>query len=104
MCDAFLVLAQAPGGLSCFLLPRVLPDGTRNAFHIERLKDKLGNRSNASSEIALDGAWAVMVGEEGRGVRTIVERVNPSRLDWVIGSARLSRQVVALAAHHTAHP
>ncbi len=66
MCDAFLVLAQAPGGLSCFLLPRVLPDGTRNAFHIERLKDKLGNRSNASSEIALDGAWAVLVGEEGR--------------------------------------
>src|SRR5205085_5879443 len=75
MCDAFLVLAQAPTGLSCFLLPRVLPDGTRNAFHIERLKDKLGNRSNASSEIALDNAWAVLIGEEGKGVRTILEMV-----------------------------
>ena len=103
MCDAFLVLAQAPGGLSCFLLPRVLPDGTRNAFHIERLKDKLGNRSNASSEIALDGAWAVMVGEEGRGVRTIIEMVNHTRLDCVIGSASLMRQAVAQATHHTAH-
>jgi len=103
MCDAFLVLAQAPGGLSCFLLPRVLPDGTRNAFHIERLKDKLGNRSNASSEIALDGAWAVMVGEEGKGVRTIIEMVNHTRLDCVIGSASLMRQAVAQATHHTAH-
>src|SRR5882672_11842979 len=72
MCDAFLVLAQAPGGLSCFLLPRVLPDGSRNAFHIQRLKDKLGNRSNASSEIELDGAIASMVGEEGKGVRPII--------------------------------
>jgi putative acyl-CoA dehydrogenase len=103
MCDAFLVLAQAPGGLSCFLLPRVLPDGTRNAFHIERLKDKLGNRSNASSEIALDGAWAVLVGEEGKGVRTIIEMVNHTRLDCVIGSASLMRQAVAQATHHTAH-
>ena len=103
MCDAFLVLAQAPGGLSCFLLPRVLPDGTRNAFHIERLKDKLGNRSNASSEIALDGAWAVLVGEEGRGVRTIIEMVNHTRLDCVIGSASLMRQAVAQATHHAAH-
>ena len=103
MCDAFLVLAQAPGGLSCFLLPRVLPDGTHNAFHIDRLKDKLGNRSNASSEITLEGAWAVMVGEEGRGVRTIIEMVNHTRLDCVIGSASLMRQAVAQATHHTAH-
>jgi len=103
MCDAFLVLAQAPGGLSCFLLPRVLDDGTRNRFHIQRLKDKLGNRSNASAEIELDGAWAVLVGEEGRGVRTIIEMVNHTRLDCVVGSASLMRQAVAQATHHTAH-
>ena len=103
MCDAFLVLAQAPGGLSCFLLPRVLDDGERNRFHIQRLKDKLGNRSNASAEILLDGAWAVMVGEEGRGVRTIIEMVNHTRLDCVIGSASLMRQAVAQATHHAAH-
>src|SRR5258708_18721159 len=87
MCDAFLVLAQAPGGLSCLLPPRVRDDGARNQFRIQRLKDKLGNRSNASAEIELDGAWAVMVGEEGRGVRTIIEMVNHTRLDCVIGSA-----------------
>jgi len=103
MCDAFLVLAQAPGGLTCFLLPRVLPDGTRNNFHIQRLKDKLGNRSNASSEIELNDAWALMVGEEGRGVRTIIEMVNHTRLDCIIGSASLMRQAVAQATHHTAH-
>ena len=103
MCDAFLVLAQAPKGLSCFLLPRVMPDGTRNGFHIQRLKDKLGNRSNASSEIELDDAWAVLVGEEGNGVRTIIEMVNHTRLDCVIGSASLMRQAVAQATHHTAH-
>jgi putative acyl-CoA dehydrogenase len=103
MCDAFLVLAQAPGGLSCFLMPRVLPDGTRNAFHIQRLKDKLGNRSNASSEVELSGAWSVMVGEEGRGVRTIIDMVNHTRLDCVIGSASLMRQAVAQAAHYTPH-
>jgi putative acyl-CoA dehydrogenase len=103
MCDAFLVLAQAPAGLTCFLLPRVLPDGTRNNFHIQRLKDKLGNRSNASSEIELKDAWAVMVGEEGRGVRTIIEMVNHTRLDCIIGSASLMRQAVAQATHHTAH-
>jgi putative acyl-CoA dehydrogenase len=103
MCDAFLVLAQAPSGLSCFLLPRVLDDGTRNAFHIQRLKDKLGNRSNASSEIALDGASAWLIGEEGRGVRTIIEMVNHTRLDCVIGSASLMRQAVAQATHHCAH-
>ena len=87
MCDAFLVLAQTERGLSCFLLPRWLPDGTRNRFHIQRLKDKLGNRSNASSEVEFDGAWARMVGEEGRGVPTIIEMVNHTRLDCVIGSA-----------------
>src|SRR5882762_4198906 len=103
MCDAFLVLAEAPGGLSCFLLPRVLDDGTRNQFHIQRLKDKLGNRSNASSEVELDHALAVMVGEEGRGVRTIIDMVNHTRLDCVIGSTSLMRQAVAQATHHTAH-
>ena len=75
MCDAFLVLAQAPGGLSCFLLPRFTPDGERNRFHLQRLKDKLGNRSNASSEVELRAAWARLVGEEGRGVPTILEMV-----------------------------
>jgi len=103
MCDAFLVLAQAPGGLSCFMLPRTLDDGERNRFHIQRLKDKLGNRSNASAEILLDGAWALMVGEEGRGVRTIIDMVNHTRLDCVVGSASLMRQAVAQATHHAAH-
>ena len=103
MCDAFLVLAQAPGGLTCFLLPRVLPDGTRNAFHIQRLKDKLGNRSNASSEIELRGAWARRVGEEGRGVPTIIKMVNYTRLDCVLGSTGLIRRAVAEATHHAAH-
>jgi putative acyl-CoA dehydrogenase len=103
MCDAFLVLAQAPGGLSCFLLPRVLPDGTRNGFRIQRLKDKLGNHSNASSEIELESAMAWMVGEEGRGVRTIIDMVNHTRLDCIVGSASLMRQAVAQATHHTAH-
>ena len=103
MCDAFLVLAQAPKGLSCFLLPRVLPDGTRNQFHIQRLKDKLGNRSNASSEMSLDRAVATLVGEEGNGVKTIIDMVNHTRLDCVIGSASLMRQAVAQATHHAAH-
>ena len=103
MCDAFLVLAQAPGGLSCFLIPRVLPDGSRNAFHIQRLKDKLGNRSNASSEIELESATAWLIGEEGRGVRTIIQMVNHTRLDCIIGSASLMRQAVAQATHHAAH-
>ena len=101
--DAFLVLAQAPGGLSCYLVPRVLPDGTRNAFHLDRLKDKLGNRSNASAEIRLDGAWAQLVGEEGRGVATIIEMVVHTRLDCALGSAALQRQAVAEATHHAAH-
>ena len=103
MCDAFLVLAQAQGGLSCFLLPRVLPDGTRNGFRIERLKDKLGDRSNASSEVAFDCARASLVGEEGRGVATIIEMVNHTRLDCVLGSAAVMRACVEQATHHAAH-
>jgi putative acyl-CoA dehydrogenase len=103
MSDAFLVLAQAPGGLSCFLLPRVLPDGARNGFRIERLKDKLGDRSNASSEIELHDAWATLVGEEGRGVRTIVEMVVATRLDCVLGTAAAMRRAVEAATHHAAH-
>ncbi|MER6103156.1 acyl-CoA dehydrogenase family protein [Streptomyces sp. NPDC001832] len=100
MSDGFLVLAQAPAGLTCFLLPRVLPDGTRNTFAIQRLKDKLGNRSNASSEVEFDGTWARRVGDEGRGVRTIIEMVAATRLDCVVGSAALMRQAVAQAIHH----
>ncbi|MEU5597728.1 acyl-CoA dehydrogenase family protein [Streptomyces sp. NPDC020298] len=103
MSDGFLVLAQAPGGLTCFLVPRVLEDGTRNVFLIQRLKDKLGNRSNASSEVEFDGTWARRVGEEGRGVRTIIEMVAATRLDCVLGSAGLMRQAVAQAVHHCAH-
>jgi putative acyl-CoA dehydrogenase len=103
MSDVFLVLAQAPGGLSCFLLPRVLPDGTRNRMHLQRLKDKLGNRSNASAEIEYDGAVAWPVGEAGRGVRTIVEMVNMTRLDCVLGTAAGMRAGLRQALHHTAH-
>ncbi|MFH9003099.1 acyl-CoA dehydrogenase family protein [Streptomyces afghaniensis] len=100
MSDGFLVLAQAPGGLTCFLVPRVLADGTRNVFLLQRLKDKLGNRSNASAEVEFDGTWARRVGEEGRGVRTIIEMVAATRLDCVLGSAGLMRQAVAQAVHH----
>jgi putative acyl-CoA dehydrogenase len=103
MCDLFLVLAQAPGGLSCFLVPRVLPDGTRNTFRIQRLKDKLGNRSNASSEPEFDDTVGWLVGEEGRGVRTIIEMVSMTRLDCTIGSATLMRQALAQAIHHSQH-
>lgn len=103
MCDGFLVLAQAPAGLTCFLVPRVLPDGTRNVFLIQRLKDKLGNRSNASGEVEFDGTWARRVGEEGRGVRTIIEMVAATRVDCVLGSAALMRQSVAQAVHHAAY-
>lgn len=103
MCDGFLVLAQAPGGLTCFLVPRVLADGTRNVFRIQRLKDKLGNRSNASAEVEFDGTWARRVGEEGRGVRTIIEMVAATRLDCVVGSAALMRQSVAQAVHHATY-
>ncbi|MFE9254367.1 acyl-CoA dehydrogenase family protein [Streptomyces sp. NPDC006879] len=103
MSDGFLVLAQAPQGLSCFLVPRVLPDGSRNAFALQRLKDKLGNRSNASAEVEFDGTWAHRVGEEGAGVRTIIEMVAATRLDCVIGSAALMRQALTQAVHHTAY-
>ncbi len=103
MCDAFLVLAQAPGGLTCFLLPRFIPGGERNRFHLQRLKDKLGNRSNASSEVELAAAWARRVGAEGRGVATIIEMVNHARLDCVLGSAALMRQAVAQAIHYARH-
>lgn len=103
MCDAFLVLAHAPRGLSCFLMPRWTPDGQRNHFHIQRLKAKLGNRSNASSEVEFDAAWARRIGEEGRGVATILEMVQHTRLDCVIGSAALMRQAVVQAIHHCRH-
>jgi putative acyl-CoA dehydrogenase len=100
MCDIFLVLAQAPGGLSCFLLPRILPDGTRNRMFLQRLKDKLGNHANASSEVEYDGATAWLVGEEGRGVPTIIEMVNLTRLDCALGSATSMRAGVTQAMHH----
>jgi putative acyl-CoA dehydrogenase len=103
MCDVFMVLAQAPGGLSCFLLPRVLPDGSRNGMRLQRLKDKLGNRSNASAEVEYDDALAWLVGEEGRGVRTIIEMVNMTRLDCVLSAATGMRTGVVAAAHHAAH-
>ncbi|MGI8439632.1 MAG: acyl-CoA dehydrogenase family protein, partial [Thermoleophilaceae bacterium] len=99
----FLVLAQAPEGLSCFALPRILPDGTRNAFALQRLKDKLGNGSNASREIELHGAWAQLVGAPGRGVPTIIEMVGHTRLDCVIGTAAGMRWGVANATWHAAH-
>ncbi len=103
MCDAFLVLAQADGGLSCFLFPRWTPDGERNRFRLQRLKDKLGNRSNASSEVEFDDAAAWLVGEEGAGVRTIIEMVNHTRLDCVLGGATGMRAGVAQAIHHASH-
>jgi putative acyl-CoA dehydrogenase len=100
MSDVFLMLAQAPGGLSCFVVPRVLPDGTPNAIRVQRLKDKLGDRSNASSEIELAGTWARLVGEEGHGVRTIIEMVNHTRLDCSLGSASIMRGGTAQAIWH----
>ncbi|MEH0637079.1 MULTISPECIES: acyl-CoA dehydrogenase family protein [Streptomyces] len=103
MSDGFLVLAQAPGGLTCFLVPRVLADGSRNVFRIQRLKEKLGNRSNASAEIEFDGTWARRVGDEGRGVRTVIGMVAATRLDCALGAASLMRQAVAQAVHHCAH-
>jgi putative acyl-CoA dehydrogenase len=103
MNDVFLVLAQAPGGITCFVVPRVLPDGSRNRFDLQRLKDKLGNRSNASSEVEFHGTWAQRLGEEGRGVRTIIEMVAATRLDCVLGSAALMRRAVAEASWHAAH-
>ena len=103
MSDLFLILAQGPAGLSCFLLPRVLPDGTRNAMRLQRLKDKLGNRSNASAEVEFDGALAWPVGPPGRGVPTIIEMVSATRLDCVLGSAAGMRRGAVAAAYYTAH-
>ncbi len=103
MCDAFLTLAQTDKGLSCFMLPRHRPDGTRNAFYIQRLKNKLGNWANASSEVEYRGALAWMVGEEGRGVPTIIEMVASTRFDCMIGSSSLMRQALTQAMHHCAH-
>ena len=103
MSDGFLMLAQAPAGLTCFLVPRVLEDGTRNPFALQRLKDKLGNRSNASAEVELDRTWGSRLGEEGRGVRTILEMVTATRLDCVLGSAATMRQALVRAVHHARH-
>lgn len=103
MCDVFLVLAQAPGGLSCFFLPRILPDGTRNRMRLQRLKDKLGNHANASSEVEYDGATAWLVGQEGRGVSVIIEMVNLTRLDCALGSATSMRMGLARATYHAQH-
>ncbi|MGK2882677.1 MAG: acyl-CoA dehydrogenase family protein [Mycobacterium sp.] len=103
MSDLFLVLAQAPGGLSCFLVPRVLPDGTRNRMLLQRLKNKLGNHANASSEVEYDGALSWLVGQEGRGVPTIIEMVNLTRLDCTLGSATSMRSGLIRAIHHAQH-
>lgn len=103
MSDAFLVLAQAPRGLTCFLMPRFLPDGSVNAIHLQRLKDKLGNRSNASSEVEFHGAYARAIGEEGRGVPSIIEMVTYTRLDCAVASAGLMRSALANAIHHAEH-
>ena len=103
MSDAFLMLAQAPGGLSCFLVPRWQPDGTRNPIRVQRLKDKLGDRSNASSEIELSGVWGQLIGDEGRGVPSIIEMVNHTRLDCILGSTAVMRQGVAQASWHARH-
>lgn len=102
MCDAFLVLAQSPGGLSCFLLPRWRPDGSKNPLQIQRLKEKMGNVANASCETELRGAYAIMIGDEGRGVSTILEMVSMTRFDCMIGSSAGMRQAVAQATHHCA--
>ncbi len=103
MCDAHLVVARVESGFSCFYVPRFRPDGSRNAIRIERLKDKLGNRSNASSEVEFEGAWGVMVGEEGRGIPTIIEMATHTRLNCVMGSAGLIRQAVVQAIHYASH-
>ncbi|MAE96132.1 MAG: isovaleryl-CoA dehydrogenase [Deltaproteobacteria bacterium] len=103
MSDAFLALAQTDRGLACFLVPRFRPDGSQNPIRLQRLKDKLGNRSNASAEIEFAGTWATRIGEEGRGVRTILEMVHHTRLDCVSGSAGLMRQALSQALHHARH-
>jgi putative acyl-CoA dehydrogenase len=103
MCDAHLVLARTEAGLSCFFVPRWRSDGSKNAVLVQRLKDKLGNRSNSSSEVEFQDAFGVMVGEEGRGIPTIIEMANHTRLDCVIGSAALMRHAFVQAAHHARH-
>ena len=103
MSDGFLVLAQAPGGLTCLLMPRRMPDGAKNAFRLLRLKDKLGDWSNASSEVEFTGAWARRIGDEGRGIATILEMVMLTRLDCMLGSAALMRMALAQAMHHCRH-
>lgn len=103
MCDAFLVLAQAEAGLSCFFMPRFAPDGSVNAIQFQRLKDKLGNRSNASSEVEFVGAYAEAVGEEGKGIRTIIQMVQLTRQDCAIASVGLMRSGLAHALHHARH-
>jgi putative acyl-CoA dehydrogenase len=103
MSDAFLVLAQAEGGLSCFLLPRLTTDGALNGLRLQRLKDKLGNRSNASAEVEFDRAEGLLVGEEGRGIPTIIDMVTLTRLDCAVSSAGLMRQALARAIHHARH-
>jgi putative acyl-CoA dehydrogenase len=103
MCDAHMVLARTEGGLSCFFVPRWRPDGSKNAILVQRLKDKLGNRSNSSSEVEFQGAYGIMVGEPGRGIPTIIEMANYTRLDCVIGSAGLMRHALVQALHHARH-
>src|SRR5947207_14597369 len=103
MGDAFLVLAQVEDGLSCFLMPRFAPDGSINAIHFQRLKDKLGNRSNASSEVEFHGAYAERIGEEGKGIRTIIQMVQLTRQDCAIASAGLMRSGLAHALNHARH-
>jgi putative acyl-CoA dehydrogenase len=103
MCDGFLVTAQAPGGMTCFFLPRFTPDGAPNALRLQRLKDKLGNRSNASSEVEFAGAWALRLGDEGRGLPTILEMGTYTRLDCALGTTGIMRQAVSQAVHHAAH-
>src|SRR5260221_928978 len=103
MCDAFMVLAQDGGGLTCFFMPHLKPDGSVNAIQFQRLKDKLGNRSNASSEVEFNGAYAERVGEEGKGIRTIIQMVQLTRQDCAIASAGLMRSGLAHALHHARH-
>ena len=103
MSDVFLVLATTEAGITCFLVPRILDDGSRNALRLQRLKDKLGNRSNASSEVEFEQAWAVRLGDDGRGIRTIIEMVSSTRLDCILGSSATMREALTRAVHHARH-
>ena len=103
MSDVFLVLAQAPGGITCFVVPRALDDGSRNTLLLQRLKDKLGNHSNASSEVEFDGTWGARLGDEGRGIRTIIDMVGATRLDTILGSTATMREALSRAVHHVRH-